>query len=170
LGCLKYRISILMGRPAIWSLLSGAVEEKRRNADSGVYLIRRSVLFILYWILMRRMSEGRSDVQYMLRTVCRCIYLEQQVPVTDVISRPSGILVGEDKVISQWMLWRINSELLKWIRIGNYIRTGISNRCIDITSPSDWLRISTKNLNVNNYFAWVFSYGEKRDFYRVLRD
>jgi hypothetical protein len=47
------------------------------------------------------MSEGRSDMQYMLRTGCSCIYLEQQVLVTDVISRPSGILVGEDKVISQ---------------------------------------------------------------------
>ena len=50
---------------------------------------------------MRRMSEGRSDVQYMLRTGCWCIYLEQKVPVTDVIRRSSGILVGEDKVISQ---------------------------------------------------------------------
>jgi hypothetical protein len=58
-------------RTTVWGFANVWSWRKWSNIDDGEYNVMwRFVLFIVYWIILRWMSEGRSDVQYMLRTGC----------------------------------------------------------------------------------------------------
>jgi len=67
----EFRINVLKWRTAIWGSANGWSWGEWSNIDDGEgYLMWRFVLFIGFWIILRWMAEGRSDVQYMMRIGC----------------------------------------------------------------------------------------------------
>jgi len=54
------------------------------------------------------MSEGRSDVQYMLRNGCSWRILWIPDVATGVVSRPCGRFGGEGKILLKWIWRRMN--------------------------------------------------------------